>query len=196
MGLKWDPTQVAIASMLKPGKATNDITEHVKCSRQLVNKVRKALKAGDNPPIISATPPAGVANLPAGDNKTPAGTPLRTALEVAKDKPPPKEKLPKGKGGASGKEMEGGEMVTVVGKTPASIIFALGTSRIELEPQALYETYLLYEDIKTRCQLTDSFAYVIRDAVGLMWQILVSNPKIEQGQIRMEVAREPGNGSS
>jgi len=71
------------------------------------------------------------------------------------------------------KEREGGKLAVVVAKQPAPVVFVLGEHRIELETEAIYESYLLYQDIKQRYALNDSFSNVLRDGVALMWQILV-----------------------
>ena len=71
------------------------------------------------------------------------------------------------------REREGGKLATVTAKQPAPVVFVLGERKIELDPEALYESYLLYEDIKLRCLLTDSFSNVLRDGIALLWQLLV-----------------------
>ena len=71
------------------------------------------------------------------------------------------------------KEKQGGKLVTVTARQPAPVVFVLGERKIELDPEALYESYLLYEDIKAKCSLTDSFSDVLRDGVALLWQLLV-----------------------
>jgi hypothetical protein len=89
---------------------------------------------------------------------------------------------------------EGGKLVTVTGKQPAPVVFFLGKEEIELEPSALYESFLLYQDMKVRCDLKDGFSSVIRDGVGLLWRVLVSEPKVEQGKIKVEVTNGRGTG--
>lgn len=96
------------------------------------------------------------------------------------------EKVPQAK--------EGGKLVTVAAKQPAPVVFMLGKEEIELDPAALYESYLLYQDIKVRCNLQDGFSSVIRDGVGLLWRVLVSEPKVEQGKVKMEVTNGRGTG--
>jgi len=95
------------------------------------------------------------------------------------DKPEEPKKPPK--------EIEGGKFATVTARQPAPVIFILGETKIELDPQALYESFLLYEDMKLRCQLTDGFSSVILDGVGLLWRILASEPIIERGAVKQEV---------
>ena len=93
-------------------------------------------------------------------------------------------------------ETQGGSFATITSKQPAPIIFTLLDHRIELEPDGLYESYLLYLDLKQRCQLSDSFTDVLRDGVGLAWQILASKPIVDQGEVIMEVTRGRSPGQS
>jgi len=92
-------------------------------------------------------------------------------------------------------QTEGGKLATVTTPAPAAVVFVLGNQRIEMDPESLYESYLLYQDMKARCELTDGFGIVIRDAMGLMWRVLTTEPLISNGQVIMEVADESGNGS-
>lgn len=93
-------------------------------------------------------------------------------------------------------QAEGGKIATITARQPAPVIFSLGKHEIELEPQAIYESYLLYEDMRLRCQLTDGFSSVILDGVGLLWRILASEPRIEKGEVKMEVKYGGGFGPS
>lgn len=82
----------------------------------------------------------------------------------------------------------GGQLVTVAARRPAPIVFRVGDQNIDLNPQSLYEAYILYLDLKTRLGLTDDFATVIKDAVGLAWRHLIAKPKVDDhGNILMEV---------
>ena len=85
------------------------------------------------------------------------------------------------------KSTEGGKLATVVAKQPAPVIFVLGDQRIELEPEALYESYLLYQDMKVRCGLDSTFSGVMRDGVALLWRVIASEPIVESGTVKMEV---------
>lgn len=91
----------------------------------------------------------------------------RYLAEIRKEKPP--------------KEREGGKLATFVAKQPAPVVFVLGEQRIELEPEALYESYLLYQDMKVRCGLDSTFSSVLRDGMGLLWRVIASEPVIEKG---------------
>ena len=113
--------------------------------------------------------------------------------EVKNPKPPKPGKEVK----SQSKPMsEGGKLATILARQPAPVVFTIGEQRIELDPEALYESHLLYEDIKVHCGLKDSFSDAIRDGVSLLWQLLVSEPHIEAGQVKAEVShgRIPGNG--
>lgn len=90
----------------------------------------------------------------------------RYLAEIGREKPP--------------KEREGGKLATFVTKQCAPVVFVLGEQRIELEPEAIYGSYLLHEDIKLRCSLNDNFSNVLRDGAGLLWRILASEPVIEK----------------
>lgn len=103
-----------------------------------------------------------------------------------------------------GKYKDGGGSQTVVtgeakfaaitSKQPAPIVFTIADHRIELEPGVLYEAVLLYLDLKLRCGLTDNFTSVLRDGVGLIWQLLASKPKIDRGEVTMEVSHGGSSG--
>lgn len=85
-------------------------------------------------------------------------------------------------------------LVAVTARQPAPIIFTIGKQDIELEAEALIQSYMLYEDIKAHCGLNQGFSSVLRDGVGLIWQFLVVNPKIEDGKVIMEVTHGGGTG--
>ncbi len=82
---------------------------------------------------------------------------------------------------------EGGKLATVTAKQPAPVIFTLGQQMIELDAEALYESFILYQDMKVKCSINDGFSAVIRDGVGLLWRVLVSEPKISAGKVSVEV---------
>lgn len=77
------------------------------------------------------------------------------------------------------KEREGGKLATFTAKQPAPVVFFLGEQRIELEPQAIYESYLLYEDLRAKVGLNDSFSQALQDAMGIAWRLLAAKPIIE-----------------
>lgn len=84
-------------------------------------------------------------------------------------------------------EQQQQQLVTVGAKRPAPVIFFLGEQQIELEPEAIYESYLLYQDMKVRAGLSDGFSNVIRDGVALLWRVIASEPIIEKGEVKMGV---------
>lgn len=81
----------------------------------------------------------------------------------------------------------GGTFAAVVSLKPAPVIFELGEQRIPLDPQLFYESYILYEDLKVKANLSDGFSSVVRDGVALLWQLLVPKPAIEKGKVKTEV---------
>ena len=81
----------------------------------------------------------------------------------------------------------GGDFAAVRSLKPAPVIFELGEQKIPLDPQELYEAYILYEDLKVKCELTDGFTSTVRDGVALLWQLLVPRPEIEKGKVITEV---------
>ena len=93
--------------------------------------------------------------------------------------------------GPQQEELQGGQIVTVTQGKPAAVVFSLGAEKIELEPQALYESYLLYLDLKARLDLKDGFTATLRDALAFTWRLFVSRPQIEQGQVRPEFVLGP-----
>lgn len=90
----------------------------------------------------------------------------------------------------------GGKFATVAARQPAPVIFVLGEHKIELEPEAIYESYLLYMDMQLRCSLNSTFSGVLRDGMGLLWRVIASEPIIEKGEVKMEVSYggSPGHG--
>ena len=92
------------------------------------------------------------------------------------------------------KEREGGKIATVTAKQPAPVIFVLGEHKIELEPGAIFESYLLYEDMKLKCGLDSDFSSVMRDGVGLLWRVIASEPVIDKGKVKMEVSHGGSSG--
>jgi len=91
------------------------------------------------------------------------------------------------KGSEPLKPEEARELAAVITKKPAPVIFVLGDQRIELEPEALYESHLLYQDMKVRCGLDSTFSSVLRDGMALLWRVIASEPIIESGTVKMEV---------
>lgn len=80
------------------------------------------------------------------------------------------------------------EIAAVTARQPAPVIFVLGEHKIELEPGAIYESYLLFMDMKLRCSLDSDFSSVLRDGVGLLWRVIASEPVIDKGTVKMEVS--------
>ncbi len=109
------------------------------------------------------------------EKKPSGGTGL---VEVKPVKPPPADSnLPPGDGDPPGQNL-----AAIVMRPPAPVLFIMGESKIDLEPQALYESYLLYEAIKVRLPRPDSFCGVIRSAMGIAWRLVASEPIIEGKQ--------------
>lgn len=79
-------------------------------------------------------------------------------------------------------QREGGKFATVAAIQPAPVVFFLGEHRIELEPEAIYESYLLYQDIKLRCGINEGFSDTLRDGMGLLWRILAGEPVMKKGK--------------
>ena len=95
------------------------------------------------------------------------------------------------------KEKEGGKLATVTARQPAPVVFMLGKQEIELDAECIYESYLLFLDLKSRVPLKSDFSSVIRDGVGLLWQILASQTVVDKEEVRLEVshvAGSPGDG--
>lgn len=110
------------------------------------------------------------------------------------DHPKPPKPLPEvktevkveGKGGTQ-KVLTGGPLAVVTTKAPAPIVFTLGGQLIEVDTQSLYESYLLYSDLKVKCGLKDSFSAVMLDAMGFVWRALAIEPRIDHDRVKVEV---------
>jgi hypothetical protein len=85
------------------------------------------------------------------------------------------------------KEVEGGKLITVTAKKPAPVVFTIGDEKIEVAPGPLYQCWLFYLDLKSRCALEDEFTNVMLDGIGLLWKILLTEPVVVDGKIKMEV---------
>lgn len=73
---------------------------------------------------------------------------------------------------------EGGKLATIVEPKPASVVFTLGALRIEIDPKDLYDCYTVYQDIRSKCGLTDPFSAVLKDAMFISWRLMVLKPRI------------------
>ncbi len=88
---------------------------------------------------------------------------------------------------------EGGQVATVTVAKPAAVVFTLGNQTILLDPADLYESFLLYEDLKVKCQLEDNFSTVLKDGIGLLWEVLINPPDLQQSE---EFPEEDNDGAS
>ncbi len=115
-------------------------------------------------------------------------TARRYHYEIEHPKPPkpPPEAKTEGKGGGQ-KVLTGGPLAAVTTKAPAPIVFTLGGQIIEIDTQSLYESYLLYSDLKVKCGLKDPFATVLLDAMGFVWRTLAVEPRIDHDRVLVEV---------
>ena len=105
--------------------------------------------------------------------------------------------IPPKDGQKTPKEKEGGKLATVTARQPAPVVFMLGKQEIELDTECIYESYLLFLDLKSRVPLKSDFSSVIRDGVGLLWQILASQAVVDKEEVRLEVSHvtgSPGDG--
>jgi len=81
----------------------------------------------------------------------------------------------------------GGPIVGVEARKPAPVIFRLGEAQITIDPQKLYECYQLYLDINARTGIQDEFSSCLLDGVGFLWRLLVLQPKVKRGEVKVEV---------
>ncbi len=84
-------------------------------------------------------------------------------------------------------------IATAVAPKPAAIVFMLGKLEIPMDPQDLYEAYILYQDIKSRVGLKDGFSSALKDAMGVSWRLLVARPSIE-AKVETELMEVQQNG--
>jgi hypothetical protein len=119
---------------------------------------------------------------------------VRRYLKEVEDETAGTKQVPAPPGGKTA--TEGGQIATITVAKPAAIVFTLGNQTILLDPGDLYESFLLYEDLKVKCELTDNFSVVLKDGIGLLWEVLVNPPNIQQEEEPTEVQDGTGNGSS
>lgn len=87
----------------------------------------------------------------------------------------------------------GGDLVTLASTKPAAVVFSLGQTRIEVDPQDFYEAYILYSDLKARgIIVADGFGAVIKDSLMLAWRMLVGGLARALAQGR-RLGRPPGS---
>lgn len=111
-------------------------------------------------------------------------------------KPPQVEKIAVGSK-STAKTVTGPTPLAVVATiTPAPVVLTIGQQKIDLEPQAIYESFLVYEDTKVRCGLQCSFSSFLQDGVGLLWRVLATQPRIIQGKVEPEVNNGRSIGTS
>ena len=72
------------------------------------------------------------------------------------------------------------DLIDITSRKPAPILFTIGEHDIGLDPEPLYESYLLYEDLKTRLGLNDNFSMTLKNAMVLAYRLLGPEPKIKQ----------------
>ena len=70
----------------------------------------------------------------------------------------------------AGKSQEGGKLATVTQPRQGAIVFSFGDHKIPLDPQYLYESYLIYSDLKSRIGVDEDFSTAIRDAMTYIWR--------------------------
>lgn len=78
------------------------------------------------------------------------------------------------------------------------VLFDLGQEKIALNFQDLYESYLLYNDMKTRGIIKeDGFSATLKDGIALLWTVGVGQPGIEGDRVQLvevDYGGSPGNG--
>lgn len=84
------------------------------------------------------------------------------------------------------KETTGGKLVTFAVASPAPVVFTLGRQNIGLDAQDLYESYILYLDVKEHLQMEDSFSAFLKDGASVIWQILVNKPVVTDGKVEVK----------
>lgn len=86
------------------------------------------------------------------------------------------EEKEKGKISGSGQR----QFMDITSRKPAPVLFTIGEHDIGLDPEPLYESYLLYEDLKVRYGFTDSFSVALKDAMVICYRLLGPEPKVKQ----------------
>ena len=94
--------------------------------------------------------------------------------------------LAKGSGNGNGQTKvksleEGGSIATLAAPRPAAVVFALGQTKIEVDPEPFYEAYQIYQDLRVRKVIEkDGFGQAIKDAMTIAWRLFVGEePAVE-----------------
>jgi len=76
--------------------------------------------------------------------------------------------------------------VAALSSARAPVLFKLGQEEISLDFQDLYESYLLYNDMKTRGIIReDGFRDALKDGMALLWTVGVGQPGIEGDRVKL-----------
>jgi transposase len=117
---------------------------------------------------------------------------VRRYLKEVEDEKAGIKQVPNTPGGKS--QTEGGQVATITVAKPAAVVFTLGNQTILLDPGDIYESFLLYEEIKVKYHLEESFSTVLHDGMGLLNEVLINPPDKPQEEGPMEVNDGSGIG--
>lgn len=98
----------------------------------------------------------------------------RRYLKEVEEEQSGKKQVPSAPGGRMSKE--GGKLAAVTNPQPAATVFTLGNQTILIDPADLYESFLLYEDLRVKIPLDQPFSSVLKDGVAILWEVLAKNP--------------------
>ncbi len=129
--------------------------------------------------ILAVDPPKKPkGKSPKSKEEAPKGVPPPPpeVIEEWDEKLAPSPKPPKAKKGDPVPTTPKGssELVNVVAPKNGVVVFRLGSVEIPLNYQDLYESFILWEDMKVKAGLTDTFSVALKDAMGVAWRILVA----------------------
>lgn len=124
--------------------------------------------------------------------------------ELLAEKPRPGRKLPGPAGqpsapsGVKSVVQKGVVQVAALSSGKAPVLFQLAQETIPIDFGDLYECFQLYQDISARGLIGEqSFCDCLKDSVALAWTVLVGQPKIEDGHVRLEeVSHDRGDSRS
>jgi len=167
----WTEKQRAVASLFAQSRSYSDIVAQG-FSQTMVTRVKRALDKGDRPP-------------------TPKSIVVKEVVEEKKEVGEQSEPLVSGK---SEQKVETDppplKPVTTAVRTRKEMIpfeIDLGKEVVPLDRSDIYESYLLYKDLKSKGFIRqDSLSNFILDGVSFIYRVAVSKIVIEDDEVRLE----------
>lgn len=175
-GMVWNPYQTSIANCILAHSPAANEYDYNAVKQELpdvpdgtIGRIAKALREAGwkiGPPTDQPgdNPPPEVNDV---DKQPDKGGPKKKPEAAKKPATPPRP----------------ASVATVKTAQPAPTIFIIAGQEIKIDEVQLYESYLLYLDLKAREILkSDSFSDFLSDSASSVWRILTTNNNIMEGE--------------